>query len=642
MPCVNSLAHRAAAIQAVVCGALWFVALGFPPMSVAEPVTFSRDLAPVLFARCASCHRPDGAAPFSLLTYGEAKQRAHQLAAVTKAAVMPPWKPDPGDPPFIGERRLTDAEIELFSRWVSDGMPEGDRSLLPQRPRWPSGWQLGEPDLIVSLPDYTLRADGSDVFRNFVILVPINLRRYVRGLEFRPSSPAVHHANIRIDVTSASRRLDDADPAPGYEGMIARSADYPQGHFLGWTPGQVPPLAPDGLAWRLEPGADFVVQLHLLPTGKPERIQPAIGLYFANEAPTRTPSIVRLGRQNIDIPAGASDYRTADSYVLPVDVEVLAVQPHAHYRAREMNAWATLPDGREQKLVTIRRWDFAWQDQYRYASPISLPAGTKIGMAFVFDNSQANVRNPDHPPKRVSWGWRTSDEMGDLWIQVIAQTDADRVRLERDARRKMAAEDAVGSETLIQLNPDYVNLRNDAALLYLELGQPERALTHFLAAERLQPRSAAARYNVGVALEAAGRTAEAAKRYEDAVRLDPKYSLAHNNLGTLLLAQGRVPDARRQYERAVESDPLNAEAQNNLGGILLGYEEAQGSIAHLEQATRLRPTYPEAHFNLARAYAFAGRPVDALREANLAAEQAAEAGKTQLSEQIHQFLELWK
>ena len=161
----------------------------------------------------------------------------------------------------------------------------------------------------MTLPEYTLRAGGTDVFRNFVVTVPGAGRRYVRGMEFRPGSRAVHHANIRVDPTLASRRLDEADPEPGYEGMILRSADYPDGHFLGWTPGQAPPLASNDLAWRLEAGEDLVVQLHLQPTGKTEHVRPAIGLYFSDAQPARTPAIVRLGRQNLDIPPGARDYR---------------------------------------------------------------------------------------------------------------------------------------------------------------------------------------------------------------------------------------------------------------------------------------------------------------------------------------------
>src|SRR5258708_6887620 len=293
--------------------------------------TFSRDIAPVVYRACATCHRAGGDGPFSLVTYDEVRRRAPLVATLTRRRVMPPWKPSPQADEFLGARRLTDAEIELFDAWLRGGMPLGDPASLPALPKWSDGWLHGQPDLVLELPAYALRADGQDVFRNFVVTVPGHQSRYVRSLEFRPRSRAVHHANIRIDRTLASRRLDEADPQPGYGGVILRSADYPDGHFLGWTPGQAPPPPTSSdLSWRLDGGSDFVVQLHLRPTGKPEAVRPLIGLYFG-EQPTRVPTMIRLGRQNLDIAAGARDDRVTDSFTLPVDVELHAIQPHAHY-----------------------------------------------------------------------------------------------------------------------------------------------------------------------------------------------------------------------------------------------------------------------------------------------------------------------
>ena len=599
-----------------------------------RPITFTKDIAPILYAHCASCHQPDGPAPFSLLTYTDARRRAVQIAKVTASRYMPPWKPEPGD--FVGERRLTDSQILTIDRWVATGEPEGDASDLPAPPQMHSGWQLGVPDAVVALPEYTLRADGADVFRNFVVAVPGVGARYIRALEFHPGNRAVHHANIRVDPTAASRHLDEADPEPGYEGVILRSADYPDGHFLGWTPGQMPQSGPNALAWRLGAGDDLVVQLHLQPTGRPERIRPTIGLYFAKEAPVRTPAILRLGRQNLDIPAGAADFRVVDAFVLPVDAEIRAIQPHAHYRARRVSAAAVLSDGTRRPLILIRNWDFNWQDQYRYLTPFWLPAGTTLEMEYTFDNSEANPRNPIRPPGRVSWGWRSSDEMADMWIQVMTRTESDRVQLIRDVRRKMAAEDAVGCETLIARQPEHADLRNDAANLYVELGQPADALRHFQAVARLRPQSAPAHYNVGVALEATGKPGEAARQYQTALQIDPTYSHAHNNLGSLLLSGGRLDEARHEFERAVESSTDNAEAHNNLGAVLLALGDAAASLPHLQRAVVLRSTYPEAHFNLARVYAATHRWEAAIREAAVAESQAAAAGKPTLVGQIRE------
>jgi tetratricopeptide (TPR) repeat protein len=570
-------------------------------MQPSAPVTFTEHVAPIVFRHCASCHRPDGPAPFSLLTYEDVRQRATLIADVTRRRYMPPWKPDAPSGTFVGERRLADVEIGRLNQWAISGAPKGDPARLPPMPKWAAGWQLGEPDLVVSFPEYTLRADGLDVFRNFVLPIPGPGLRYVRGVEFRPGSSAVHHANIRIDYTRASRRMDENDPGPGYVGLIARSADYPDGHFLGWTPGQFPPTAPKGLAWRLAEGADFVVQLHMRPTGKPERVQPTIGLFFTGEVPSSLPVMLRLGRQNIDIPAGEAGYRSIDEYVLPVDAEIHALQPHSHYRATTVRAWAALPDGSTRSLISIPEWDFGWQDVYRLADPFWLPAGTRLHTEYVFDNSTRNRRNPESPPKRARWGFRSSDEMGDVWIQAMTRSDTDRARLAQDYRRRDAAEETVGYEMQLTVDPDNVALHDDVAMLYLELGKPHIAAAHFEASLRLRPASAVAVYNLGTAREAVGRVTDATALFREAIRLDPNYAPAHVNLGNMLLLQGRAGDALGHYREAVRVQPDNADARNNLGRLLFAQGQRREGIELLQEAVRLQPTHVAAHFNLGAA-----------------------------------------
>jgi tetratricopeptide (TPR) repeat protein/mono/diheme cytochrome c family protein len=560
--------------------------------------TFTRDIAPLLYTRCVPCHQANGDAPFSLVTYDDVRRHARQIADVTANRYMPPWQPAVDSPPFVAERRLRDDEIALIRSWVDAGSPEGPTADLPAPPQLAGGWLSGEPDLVLTLPAYTLRADGADVFRNFVIDVPGEGTRYVRGLQFRPRSRGLHHANIRIDPTPASRALDEADPAPGYEGLILHSADFPDGHFLGWTPGQAPPPLTN-LAWRLNGATSIVVQLHMRPTGRTERIAPLIGLYFTNEPPAQTPAIVRLGRQNLDIPPGASDYRETDAFVLPVDAQVVAVQPHAHYRARDVSAWATLPDGSRVVLIHIEDWDFNWQDQYRLAQPFWLPGGTTLEMSYSFDNSAGNPRNPSQPPERVTWGWRSSDEMGDVWIQVLTRSEADREEFTRKAQRKMTAEDAVGSEVLIAREPNHVNLRNDAALIYQELGLPEQALVHFSAVTRLEPRSPAARYNEGIVLEALGRRDEAAARYAEAVRLDPSYAHAHNSLGDLLYSARRLDEAVTEYRAALRFGAANVNARCSLARALTETHRPLEAVAEYRAALALRPDWMPCLINFA-------------------------------------------
>lgn len=600
------MARRVLAAVALGCACLVpLVAQGPPPPAPRDPVTFTRDIAPLVFERCAGCHRPDGPAPFSLLTYEAVRTRATQIAAVTRSRYMPPWKTEPGYGEFIGQRHLTDQEIARIQRWIDDGRLEGDRRHMPPPPPPRGEWQLGTPDLVVSMPQpYTLAADGPDVFRTFVLSLPIGRTQYVRALEFRPGNPrVVHHANIRIDRTSASRDLDgDDDAEPGYEGVMAHSAVFPDGHFLAWAPGQVSPALPRGLAWRLDPGTDLVFQLHLQPSGKPEPVQVSIGLYFGGEPPERLPLIVRLGRQDIDIPAGARQHVIEDSYTIPVDVEVHAVQPHAHTLAREVRGVATLPDGSTRWLVYIRDWDFRWQHVYRYVEPFTLPKGTVLSMRYTYDNSAENPRNPVSPPGRVQYGWQTGDEMGEMYIQVLTRTEDDRAVLHRSFQQKAMADDLAGYEGLIARGaPNAAALHDDAAFLYLELRRYDEAVRHFEAATRVPPRAPFAFFNLATALMLAGRVSEAIPHYQEAVRLNPDYAVAHNNLGRALEQAGRPEEAVRHYREAVRAAPRLAAAHNNLGLALIRRGELDEATARLEEALRLDPGAADAHYNLGHA-----------------------------------------
>jgi tetratricopeptide (TPR) repeat protein len=588
-----------------------------PAHADSTTVTFSHDIAPIIFGKCGVCHRPGGAAPFSLLTYADARTHASQIATVTKSGYMPPWQADADyGGPFIDQPRLSESELDALQRWAADGAPEGDRSQLPPTPAWIDGWQLGKPDLIVSTPQYTLQAEGTDVFRIFVVRLPVGATKYVRGMEFRPGARVIHHANIRIDRTDASRKFDDADPAPGYSGLIANSAVYPDGHFLGWTPGQVPPLLPKGLAWRLDPNTDLVVELHMQPSGRPEQVQATIGFYFGNDPPERTPAMLRLGRQNIDIAPGDNHYVVTDSFTLPVDVQVQAVQPHAHYRAKEIVGFAQLADGSVRPLIHIRDWDFRWQHVYRYVTPFWLPKGTRLQMRYTYDNSAENPRNPNQPPQEVFWGQRSADEMGDLWVQVLTRDEADLQQLNAQFGRKVMAEDTIGYERWLQSEPDSAELHTTVASLYLTLQRTGDAVRHFDAAAHLEPDSAAAHFNLGTALTVAGDLDRAVAEYQRALDLRKDYGQAHNNLGSVLLRTGRLSDALVHLNEAIRLDPTNAQAHYNAGIVMVRQAKYGEAIAQLKRAVQLTPGSPTAMVDLA--WVLAGAPQDALRDPGLA------------------------
>ena len=556
-------------------GAVVLGVLGCAPAS-AQNVTFTKDIAPIVFTSCVSCHRQGGPAPFSLTTYDEVRRRATQIATVTKSRFMPPWKVEPGVGHFVGQDPLTEAQIASLDTWAKNGTPQGDPAALPPVPQLPAGWLLGQPDLIVKPSRaYTLQAQPNDAFRIFAIRLPVTKRTYVRGIEFHPGNGrVVHHANIRIDRTPATRQLDEADPLPGYDGLMPRSAEYPDGHFLGWTPGQVAPLVGSDLAWTLDPGSDLVVQLHLQPSGAVEQVLPEIGLYFSDRPPTRTPTILRLGSQSIEIPPGEPRYVIRDAYTLPVDADLLAIQPHAHYRAREIRGTALFPDGTSRLVMHITDWDFRWQHVYREVTPIRLPKGTRLSMEYTYDNSADNVRNPQLPPAKVYWGQRSNDEMGDLWFQLLATNERDRELMREQINTKMAVEDIAGYETMLRVDPKDAELHDDVALLYMGVGQMASAVRHFEASVTLKPDSAAAHFNLGTALAQAGRLPEAVTALRAAIERRPGYALAHGNLGQVLLAQGKTGDALKHLQEAVRLDAANPQA---LSGLAEAYA-ASGSF----------------------------------------------------------------
>jgi Flp pilus assembly protein TadD len=447
----------------------------------------------------------------------------------------------------------------------------------------------------------------------------------VRAVEFDPGNArAVHHANFGIDRTRSSRHLDALDPGPGYTGGMVPDAAYPPGHMLGWTPGQRPRPSPEGAAWRLEPESDVVVQLHLQPTGKPEPVQVSVGLFFTNEVPTRMPVGLRLGSQTLDIPAGDPHYVVTDSYRLPVDALVLAIQPHAHNLGRAMHAAATLPDGSTRTLIDIADWDFRWQDVYRYATPIALPRGTVIAMRFTYDNSAANPRNPHHPPQRVVWGQNTADEMGDLWIQVMPRNAADAAALNDDIERKKLNEDIAGYTKVLEADPRNPLRHDNVAMLYLRAGQIDRAITHLRESLRLNGNSAPTHYNLGIALASERRLDEALAEFREALRLDPQYADAHNNAGAMLHVAGKLDEAATHYRRAVGLRPDNVDARSNLARVLTARGEDAAAVRELRQALSIRADHVSALAGLA--WVLATSPDEALRdpaEAVRTAEQAA-------------------
>ena len=378
-------------------------------------VTFSHDVAPILYRRCAPCHHSGGVAPFSLLTYQDAAKRAQSIATVTRQRVMPPWLP--AAPHFRDERRLSNAEMATLSHWAAAGAPAGNLSAAPAAPHFRDGWQLGEPDLEAKMAlDFAVPADGSDLYRCFVAPMTIAQDHWVRAVDMRPGNPqVVHHAILFEDISGTARKRDTGS---GYD-CFGTPGFLPARGLGGWTPGSLPYQAPDDMPELLHAHADLVLQVHYHPFGRAVTDRTAVALYFTDRKPTRHAQDIPLGSNRIDIPPGDRAYKVTDHFSIPVDVDVIGINPHAHYICKDMLGYAVLPNGTRRTLLHIPDWNFNWQQQYLYPTPGRLPAGTDLAMEFTYDNSDDNPRNPSHPPRRVVWGPSSTDEMAGLHIAVV-------------------------------------------------------------------------------------------------------------------------------------------------------------------------------------------------------------------------------
>jgi len=459
-------------IAGVGVAAGMFVAGTTRPVHAKDSVTFAEDVAPIVFNHCTTCHRPGEAAPFTLMNYQDVKSHAKLIASVTGLRRMPPWKAGPSDYAFKADRRLTDEQIPVFQKWIDAGMPEGDAKKVPPMPAFTEGWQLGKPDLVVSMPQaFDVPAYGRDIYRNFVLPLNLTEDKWVKAIDFRPSARAVvHHSLFFLDSSGTARALDAQDGRPGFAGAmgggvavargaagrvgtndllamlmgrrgpgdtstepvpdIAEVSSQITGGLGGWALGGQPRELPDDLAYFVPKGSDLILSTHFHPSGKAEKEASVVGLYFTNKAPTKKFTGIQLpplfgAVAGVEIPAGEKHFVIQDSFVLPVDVKAFGTGAHAHYIGKEMKLTATLPNGDVKKLLWIEDWDFAWQEQYAYSDYVLLPKGTRLDGLVSYDNSADNPRNPSSPPRRVTWGEQSTDEMGSVGLQVVAANSGD-------------------------------------------------------------------------------------------------------------------------------------------------------------------------------------------------------------------------
>jgi hypothetical protein len=370
-------------------------------------------------------------APFALSTYKQAVKWSDDVKEYTQNHKMPPWKPTAG-PGFVDERKMSDKDIATIAAWVDAGTPEGDPKDAPPAKEFPTGWQLGKPDLILTVDgDMQVGATGKDLFRCFVLPTGLTEDKSVVAYEVRPGNPrVVHHTLNFIDTLGRGRKLeqkekdrakkdDEQDIGPGYSVNMGTGFS-PEGAIGGWAPGFVARRLPEGTSYFLPKGSDLVIQTHFHRTGRVEKDRLQIGLYFADKPAERRLQSLPIPGRFLIVPPGDSNFKVHGTAWVDQDCKLLSVMPHMHMLGKEVKVTMTPPDGKPQTLVEIKEWDYNWQETYFFKEPMDVKAGTKFDIEARYDNSDKNPRNPNSPPKFVKFGEQTTDEMCFGFLGVTA------------------------------------------------------------------------------------------------------------------------------------------------------------------------------------------------------------------------------
>ena len=357
-------------------------------------VTFAKDVAPIMHAHCITCHRPGEVAPMALRTYDEVRPWARAIKQKVVARQMPPWFADPAHGTFANDARLSPQQIDTIARWVDAGAPRGNPKEEPKPPVYTDGWQLGEPDHIITLPIVNIPAEGKDYFPTPNLTLDIPEDRWVRAVEIRPSNREVTHHSV-IFTTGAG-------PMVGAGGVF---------DVLGvWAVGTPPMVYPEGTGRWLRKGQQLRTNLHYHPNGKPAIDQTRVGIYWGKGELKKEVASGLAGDLTFRIPPRAKNYEMRSVYIVDQDINVVSFFPHMHLRGKDMTMTATLPDGRKRTLLSVPAYDFNWQLFYYPKERVSLPRGTRVDLIAHYDNSADNPNNPD-PEKAVTFGEQSTDEM---------------------------------------------------------------------------------------------------------------------------------------------------------------------------------------------------------------------------------------
>jgi hypothetical protein len=419
---------------------LTFVALFLLPVrhsSVAQqllpPSTFSKDVAPILYKNCVSCHRPGEMGPMSLVTYEQARPWARAIRAKVAEGSMPPWHS--AEPPgtFLNERRLTSNERDIIIKWVDSGAPQGDSRDMPSLPQFASGWTIGTPDAVFKMGvEFEVPASGEVPYQYFEIPTDLKEDKWVQAIEIRPGTPSVVHHILAFSrepnatprppaftptnaATAAAPRLAQAVQTARQRGQVNR------GVLIATTaPGTNAQVFQPGQAMLIKAGSVLTFQVHYTVSGKAVKDRSSIGFVFAKEPPKQEVRSGSFTNAFFVIPPRASNHRVDSAIEFNQDADILAVFPHTHLRGKSWEYRLVYPDGRKEVVLSVPKYDFNWQTYYEYSTPIHVPGGSRLEATAHYDNSAANRANPD-PNVEVRWGDQTWEEMQYTGITYVVK-----------------------------------------------------------------------------------------------------------------------------------------------------------------------------------------------------------------------------
>jgi hypothetical protein len=396
--------------------------------------TWTDDIAAIVYENCTTCHRPGEIGPFPLTTYEEAAAWSAMMAYVAEERIMPPWKPDPTYTTFVGEKHLTQEQIDLLAAWAAAGAPIGNPDQIPAPPEFPSGSQLGTPDLVLTMSEaYPLQTDFTDEYRVFVLPTSLTEVRDVAAVEFRPGNASVvHHVVIGYETSGDGATLDALTPGYGYPSFGDFGVAV-EGTLSGYTPGINAIPYPAGIGKTLPAGANLLVQIHYAPVVTEEWDQSSINIFFKEADDPAIRQVEPMSFSPSDMPYGYPSFKILPDEVsnflvtkeLESDISLINIQPHSHYLGKSYHVWAKTPEDVTIPIIRINHWDFNWQGAYTFPHLLPIPAGSTLYCMATYDNTAENPNNPSSPPVLSSWGEASTDEMLLVRMQYVSYENGD-------------------------------------------------------------------------------------------------------------------------------------------------------------------------------------------------------------------------